>query len=65
MEILWQGVCEIVDRGLTLDDFPETSDPSAQEKPVSTIKASALAQEKLDKAVRACAKELTTQFMGK
>jgi hypothetical protein len=65
MEILWQGACEIIDRGLTLDDFPETGDPSAQEKPAPTIKASALAQEKLDKAVAACARELTMQFMGK
>jgi hypothetical protein len=58
-EILWQGVCEITDRGLTMEDFPEISDPSAQ------IKAGALAQEKLDSAINACSKELVKQFMGK
>lgn len=61
-EILWQGVCEIIDGGLTLEDFPGASEPSEQ---ITTVKVNAVVQEKLDGAVRACVKELVTQFMGK
>jgi hypothetical protein len=66
--ILWQGVCEISDHRITLDDFqfdpPAADDPWAQANP-GTGKASASAQEKLDKAAKACAEELTAQFLGK
>jgi len=50
-KILWQGVCDITDGGLTLADFRQPIKP--------------LVQEKLDGAIKACAQELTAQFMGK
>ncbi len=50
-KILWQGVCDITDGGLTRDDFSQPDNP--------------LVQEKLDSAVKACVLELTAQFMGK
>ena len=50
-KILWQGVCDITDGGLTRDDFRQPNNP--------------LVQEKLDTAIKACAQELTAQFLGK
>jgi len=50
-KILWQGVCDITDGGLTLDDFRQPIKP--------------LVQEKLDSAIKVCSTELTKQFMGK
>jgi hypothetical protein len=50
-EILWQGVCDLHDCGLTLDDFRQPIKP--------------LVQEELDSVIKACAQELTAQFMGK
>lgn len=65
-DILWQGVCEITDGGLTREDFPEIGGPSAQtKKTASRVKLSAVAQEKLDSAINACSKELVRQFMGR
>jgi len=61
-EILWQGVCEVIDGGLTLEDFPGASEKTTE---IITVKVGALAQEKLDNAIKTCVKELLKQFMGK
>jgi len=61
-EILWQGVCEVIDGGLTLEDFPGAGEMTSE---ITTVRVNALAQEKLNRAIKTCVKELVKQFMGK